>query len=156
MKSIEIKRALKAGANNIHSKIKLNSVLKRTDLMFLDKKLRTVSESQYSNAVLVTYESTINNHSMEGVEFVKNSSFFYGMDISNISLFEKDSWEHESVDSYGMEFIEFQNNWVPSEEETEVLEGIYPPSKYDMLLINGKYWTFAPNLPEIKELALIA
>lgn len=161
MKTLEIKKALKnCSLNDIHSKIAAFTALERTDLNFLNKKLRSVSKYHYSQGIkevfLLTYESTINNNPMEeGIQFVENPEFFYGLPIESVELFAKDSYEYESVDSYGVEFMEFQTNWFPI-DETAVLKGEKEPCYYDMALINGKFWTFAPNLTEIREIAFQA
>ncbi len=78
------------------------------------------------------------------VEFVEEASFFYGMEIKEIEQFTKNC--------YNMSYSNFdvmETNWSPVEVE---LEG--EPYYYDMVLVNGRFWTFAPNLPEILEMAI--
>lgn len=74
------------------------------------------------------------------VELVEEASFFCGMRINNLEQFELDSrlYEYETFDQLCID-------WAKVEEE---------PCPYDMVLVNGKYWTPAPNLPLIREMAI--
>ncbi len=74
------------------------------------------------------------------VELVEEASFFYDMKIDTIEQFEIDSrlYEYDTFDQLCID-------WAKVEEE---------PYPHDMVLVNGKYWTPAPNLPLIREMAI--
>lgn len=90
----------------------------------------------------------ITNSTLRGkpldVEFVEELFFFYGMEIETIEQFTKNCYNISLTD-----WDLLETNWSPVEVE---LEG--EPYYYDMVLVNGRFWTFAPNLPEILEMAI--
>ncbi len=156
MKTLEIKRA--ARNLNANDKIFAFEAIKNSFIQFMNEELSTieVDNSDYKEPIIrLIYKSTINGQNMEGIEFIKNSSFFYGMGIKSIEIFEK-SYTTFEEESNNIVFVEYQNDWTRSIDEDVVLSGKKEPCHYDMALINGRFWTFAPNLTEIREIAFQA
>lgn len=144
IKTIEIKKALRANPIlSVNDRINICEELK--GFRGLNAPLRSISVG--SDSYDLTYESTIEGRTMEGIEFVKSSSFFYGLPIESIVFFTK------YVTTFSEDNIfEEQTDW----SEDHCLSTLEEPCYYDMALINGKFWTFAPNVSEIKEIAVMA
>ena len=91
----------------------------------------------------ITLSSTLRGQPLD-VEFVGEASFFYGMKIDTVEQFTKNCY-YNTCEKWDILDI----NWSPVEVQLGE-----EPYYYDMVLINGRYWTFAPNLPEILEMAI--
>lgn len=77
------------------------------------------------------------------VHTVEEASFFYDMKIDTLEQFEFSSmvYDYETFDQLVYDWAKVYK----MEEE---------PYPHDMVLVNGKYWTPAPNLPLIREMAI--
>ena len=101
------------------------------------------SVSMWGERPQVITSSTLRGKPLD-VEFVEETSFFYGMAIETIEQFTKNCY-NMSLTNWDV----LETNWSPVEVELGE-----EPYYYDMVLINGEFWTFAPNLPEILEMAI--
>lgn len=139
----EILTALRAGNMSINQKINAFTALK--DFRGLNESLRSINivEEGYE----LQYHSTIEGKPMEGIEFIKNSNFFYGLAIEKIEFFRKYVNTFEEGN-----FKEVHVDWSTD----HCLSNLEEPCHYDMVLINKRYWTFAPNITDIKEIAVMA
>ncbi len=83
------------------------------------------------------------------VSFVEEASFFYGLKIDSVEQFTKMSYD-TSYENYDVN----ETNWsqVTVIKDPIMLERA--TYYYDMILVNGKFWTFARYLPKILELAI--
>lgn len=145
-KNVEIKRALKKANLNINEKIKAFQILK--NFRGLNSPIRDIKfGGYYNNTLEIEYESTMEGKSMEGIVFVKNSEFFYGLPIAKIEFFAKYVTTFNEKETF-----EIQTDW----SKGHCISTLEEPNHYDMALINGKFWTFAPNVSEIKEIAFQA
>lgn len=144
IKTIEIKKALRANPIlSVNDRINICEELK--GFRGFNQPLRSITIG--GGSYELTYESTINGKSMEKIEFVKNSNFFYGLPIEKIEFFTK------CITTFSEDNIfEEQTDW----SEDHCLSTLEEPCYFDMALINGKFWTFAPNVSEIKEIAVMA
>lgn len=144
LKNVEIRKALRA--NPILSvNDRINHFENLKGFIGLNQPIRSISVGVDSYDL--TYESTLEGKSMEGIEFVKNSNFFYGLPIEKIEFFSKyvNTFEEDNI-------FEEQTDWSSDHCESSLEEPCY----YDMALVNGRFWTFAPNVSEIKEIAFQA
>ena len=105
------------------------------------EEISSIEFTEWSSEIPLVTVETLRGKPLS-VEFVEEVSFFYGMEINNLEQFELDSRLYE-YENFGQLCID----WAKVEVEEE-------PCPYDMVLINGKYWTPAPNLPLIREMAI--
>ena len=96
----------------------------------------------------IVTESTLRGKPLD-VEFVEEACFFYGMEIISVEQFTKVCY-NTSCEKYDL----FETNWSPVSLVTDKTLLDRAENYYDMILINGRFWTFAPNLPEILEIAI--
>lgn len=133
----DLLKALSNSELNIHEKINFKTEVLNFHLM----KRKISSIQKYDKKFLINYISFIDEREME-IELVEEACFFYGFKIHSIQCYEKRSFLYENN---AAEPAESFNEWESCDEE----------GYYNMTLINGKFWTYCPNLPEIREILIM-
>lgn len=121
------------------------------------KEVSSVCFWECSKTPLVITKETLRGKPLN-VEFVEEISFFYGMEIQTVEQYGENPCEHYKDDNdWCQDWDQLDVDWSPvnvtywSHEDLE-------DDKYcefvDMVLINGRFWTYARNLPQILEMAI--